>query len=194
MSYRDGWQRIRCIALSDSTCSDSEASFNVPQFLGSAEAMEFLGFAPEAALEIFQRFLDASTFIEDDFILEYAKGHVRSVPDVGCPEDDWTSAMIAMGITQNLCQQILDPQFTDLRLTQNALFWILDAIKAKFDFLSALDSIILGSMPGEQGRTSLQARLERSKKCSSTKTKLPENEAKRRPEPQLEILSHNNRY
>ena len=187
ISYRGGWQTIRSVALSDSIASDPEASVEVPQFLESAEAMEFLGFTPKAALDILQRFQDASTFIEDDCILEYAKGHVRSVLDVGCPEDDWTSAMIAMGITQTLCQQILDPQFTDLRLTQNAHFWVLDTIKAKFEFLLALDGIILGSTPGDQGPISLQARLDRSKKSSGTKTKLSENEAKRRPEPQLEI-------
>ena len=186
VSCYGGWQRIRCTALSDSLLSDSEASFDIPQFLESAEAMEFLGFTPEAALDIFQRFQDASIFNEDDCILEYAKGHVRSVPDVGCPEDDWTSAIIAMGITQNLCQQVLDPRFTDLRLTQNARFWVLDTIKAKFDFLLALDNVILGSTPSDQGPMSLQARLERSKKSSGTESKFWEKEAGRRPEPQVE--------
>ena len=186
ISYRGGWQTIRSVALSDSKASDPEASVEVPQFLESAEAMEFLGFTPKAALDILQRFQDASTFIEDDCILEYAKGHVRSVPDVGCPEDDWTSAMVAMGITQTLCQQILDPRFTDLRLTQNARFWVLDTIKSKFDFLLALDNIILESTPSDQGPMSLQARLERSKKSSGLKSKFWENEAEKRPEPQLE--------
>ena len=148
--------------------------------------MEFLGFTAEAALDIFQRFQDVSTFNEDDCILEYAKGHVRSVPGVGCPEDDWTSAMIVMGITQNLCQQVLDPRFTDLRLTQNARSWVLDTIKAKFDFLLALDNVILGSTPSEQGSMSLQARLERSKKSSGTESKFWEKEAGRRPELQVE--------
>lgn len=57
-----------------------------------------------------------STFIEDDCILEDAKGYIRSVPDVGYPEDNWTSAIIAIGIMQTLYQQILDPRLTDLRL------------------------------------------------------------------------------
>ena len=48
-------------------------------FLESAEAIEFLGFAREAARDIFERFKNASTNIEDEHILDYAKGHVRSV-------------------------------------------------------------------------------------------------------------------
>ena len=182
-----GWQTIPCMVLSDSSSSDFEASVEVPQYLESVEAMEFLGFTSEAALGIFQRFEDASAVIEDECILEYAKGQVRPVPDVGCPEDDWTSAMIAMGITQTLCQQILDPQFTDLRLTQNARFWVLNTIEAKFDFLLALNGIILGSTPRDLGPLSLQVRLGRSKKCLYTETRLSKNEAKRRLKPQLEI-------
>ncbi len=174
------------MALSDASSSGSEASVDVPQFLESAEAMEFLGFTPEAALEIFQRFQDASTILDDDGILDYAKGHVRSVPHVGCPEDDWTSAMIAMGITQTLCQQILDPRFTDLRLTQNACFWVLDTIKAKYDFLLSLDDNILGSKPSDQGPVTFQAPLKRSKKSPGTELKVLDKKAGRKPEPQLE--------
>ena len=187
MSYRGGWQTIRSGWLLASGAPDPESPVEIPQFLESAEAMEFLGFTPKAASDIVQRFQDASTFIEHDCILEYAKGQVRSSPDVGCPEDDWTSAMLAMGITQTLCQQILDPQFTDLRLTQNARFWVLDTIKAKFDFLSALDGIIIGSTPRVLGPISLEVRLGRSKKCSYAETKLLKNKAKRRPETQLVI-------
>ena len=189
VSYRGGWQTIPSGGLWDSGTSDPEASVELPQFLESAEAMEFLGFTPEAALAIVQRFKDDSTFIKDDCILEYAKDQVTSSPDVGCPEDDWTSAIIAMGITQTLCQQILDPQFTDLRLTQTAYFWVFDTIKAKFDFLLALDGIILGYTPRALGPLSLQVRLGRSKKCLYTETRLSKNEAKRRPKPRLEIPS-----
>ena len=79
--------------------------------------MEFLGFTREAARDIFKRFEDASRGIKDEYILDYAKGHVRSVLDVGCLDDNWYSVIIAMGITLTLCEQILDPEFTDLRLT-----------------------------------------------------------------------------
>ena len=42
-------------------------------------------------------------------------------------EDDWNSAIAAMGITQSLYEQILDPGFSDLRLTCNAQYWVIDA-------------------------------------------------------------------
>ena len=97
--------------------------------------------------------------------------------------------MLAMGITQTLCHQILDPHFTDLRLTQNARFWVLDTIKAKFDFLLALDGIILRTTPRDLGPMSLDVRLGRSKKCLYTETRLLKNKAKRRPKPQLDFSS-----
>lgn len=76
---RDGWQIIRYVALSESSSSSLEASVEILTFLESAEAMEFLGFTREAARDIFERFKNASTNIEDEYILDYAKGHVRSV-------------------------------------------------------------------------------------------------------------------
>ena len=42
-------------------------------------------------------------------------------------EDDWNSAMAAIGITQSLYEQILKPGFSDLRLTCNAQCWVIDA-------------------------------------------------------------------
>jgi hypothetical protein len=155
-------------------------------FLESAEAMEFLGFTREAARDIFERFENASRSIEDEYILDYAKGHVRSVPDVGCPNDDWHSAIIAMGITPTLCEQILDPEFTDLRLTQNARYWVIDTIVAKYLFLASLDNNVLGLRPSDQGPVSLQARLQRSKKSSGLSSELLKQEAERNPEPQLQ--------
>ena len=183
---RGRWQTIRCAALSDSSSSSSEASLEIPMFLESAEAMEFLGFTREAARDIFERFENASRSIEDEYILDYAKGHVRSVPDVGCPNDDWHSAIIAMGITPTLCEQILDPEFTDLRLTQNARYWVIDTIVAKYLFLASLDNNVLGLRPSDQGPVSLQARLQRSKKSSGLSSELLKQEAERNPEPQLQ--------
>lgn len=168
ISIRDGWQTIRCVALSESSTSDSEGSVEVPTVFESLETLEFLGFKLEAGKEILARRGNALDHGEEDpCILDFAKGHIRSVPDIGCPEDDWNSAMLAMGITQTLCDQILDPEFSDIRLTQNARHWVIDTIAAKYFFLTSLNTNILGSKPSDQGPVSLQARLERSKKSSS---------------------------
>ena len=153
--YHGGCQTIRCVALSESSSSDSEASVDIPQILESTEAMEFLGFSAGAAAAILERFLDGSKNIPDEDILDYAKGHVRSAPDAGTVEDDWNSAMASMGISQALRDQILDPKFSELRLTRNAQFLVLDTIEAKFMFLSSLDTNVLGSKPTDQGLISL---------------------------------------
>ena len=145
VTIRDGWQTIRCAALSASTSSDLEASIEVPTVLESLETLEFLGFTPEAGKDILERFHNASELIEDPCFLDYVKGRVTSVPDVGCPEDDWNAAMLAMGITQTLCDNILDPEFTDLLLTQDASYWVIDTIEAKFMFLTSLNAKVLRS-------------------------------------------------
>lgn len=67
------------------------SSSSIPPVLESLETVEFLGFAPEAGKHILEHFNNALELIEDPCILDYAKGHVRSVLDVGCPEDDWNS-------------------------------------------------------------------------------------------------------
>ena len=182
-----GWQTLRCIALSESSSSSSEASVEIPTFLESKEAMEFLGFTTEAAKGIYERFEKASQHIEGESILDYAKGRIRSVPDVGCLEDDWNGAILAMGITETLCKQILDPEFTDLRLTQNARYWVIDTIEAKFSFLTSLNMNVLGSRPSDHGPVSLQARLQQSKESSSSRSKmLSQEEAGEDVKPQLQ--------
>ena len=142
----DGWQMNRCTAfLASSSPSNSEKIVKVPIVLESLETLDFLGFTPEAGKDVLERYLNALELIEDPCFLDYAKGHVRSVPDVGCPEDDWNSAILAMGITQTLCDNILDPEFTDMRPTQNAQYWVIDMIEAKFLFLISLNTKVLRS-------------------------------------------------
>ena len=177
-----GWQTLRCVALSESSSSSSEASVEIPTFLESKEAMEFLGFTTEAAQRIHERFEEASQHIEGESILDYAKGQIRSVPDVGCPEDDWNGAILAMGITQTLSDKILDPEFRDLRLTQNASYWVRDTIEAKFLFLTSLDSNILGLRASAQGPVSLQARLEQSKNLLAQARKRRSTKPKQEPQ------------
>jgi hypothetical protein len=185
ISIRDGWQTIRCVALSQSSSSDSEGSVEVPTFLESLETLEFLGFTPEAGRMILARFENALDLVEDPCIFDYAKGHIRSMPDVGCLEDDWNSAILAMGITQTMCDKILDPEFSDIRLTQNARYWVIDTIEAKFLFLTSLNTNVLGSKVSDQGPVSLQARLERSKKSSSASSQPQKYKAEREPQPQI---------
>ena len=179
--FRDGWQTIRCVALSESSSSESEGSIEIPTVLESLETLEFLGFTLEAGKTILERFENAFNVIEDPYLLAFIKAHVRSIPDVGCPEDDWQAAILAMGITQTLSNKILDPEFRNLRLTQNARYWVLDTIEAKYLFLTSLNTNVLGSKASAQGPVSLQARLEQSKKSQAQKHK-----AKQEPQPQLE--------
>ena len=114
----------------------SDGSTEIPQTLESVEAIEFLGFTPEAASEIYQRFLDGKSVIPDDEIINYAKGHVRSAIDSSAESDDWDKTMIGMGIAPDLRRQILDPDFAEIRRTCNAAFWVLDTIVTLYNFFA----------------------------------------------------------
>ena len=126
------------------------SSSSIPTVLESLETLEFLGFTPEAGKRILERFNNSLELIPEPYILDYIKAHIRSFRDVGCLEDDWNSTMLAMGVTQTLCDKILDPEFTNLRLTQNAQYWVIDTMEAKFHFLKSLDANILPPMQQEQ--------------------------------------------
>ena len=186
ITFRDGWQRIRCVALSESSSSESKGSIEIPTVLESLETLEFLGFTLEAGRKILEPFENAFSVMEDLYLLAFVKAHVRSKPDVGCPEDDWQAAILTMGITQTLSNKILDPEFCNLRLTQNASYWVLDTIEAKYLFLTSLNTNVLGSKASAQGPVSLQARLEQSKKSSSASSQAQKHKAKQEPQPQLQ--------
>ncbi len=149
----EGWQVIRVVAVSESS-SDSDASVNIPEVLESPEAMQFLGFTETAAAAIYARYLQGSVAYQDEEIIEYAKGCIRSGTDAGTQSDDWDAAIASMGIRSDVRQQIMDPRFQHIRLTANAMHWVRDTIMAKYDYLTALDRTVIGSEP-----VSLEARM-----------------------------------
>lgn len=150
---RGGWQVIRVVAVSESS-SDSDASVQIPELLESPEAMQFLGFTEKAAAEIYDRYLQGVATSTGEEIINYAKGHIRSGTDAGTESDDWNAALVSMGIKLDMRLQIMDPKYEHIRLTANAMHWALDTIKAKYHFLTAIDSAVLGS-----GRVSVEARM-----------------------------------
>lgn len=153
---RFGWIKLRVSAIypgypEASSPSANDATISVPHILESAATLQFLGFTAAASAEIVETFLMNSKHpgFEKD-IFAYARAHVCISDYYSHRKDDWTATIDGMGIRLAVRDQILDARFRDLRMTESARFWVLDTMKAKYEFLKALDSRILdplGTLP-----------------------------------------------
>jgi len=94
----------------------------VPLNLYSIQAFEFLGFTPSAAeslLVVWTR--DDEADLEDVIIdrITYFGGH---------DSDDERTSMSKIGISAELQEKVMDPEYEDVRSTQSLSYWILETI------------------------------------------------------------------
>lgn len=92
-------------------------------------------------------------------LLGFVKGHVRSAKDASLPWENWQTAMDNMGIKRSLQQAVMDPDFENLRVTQSAMYWVLDTLVTKYMYLKDLDKIVLG-LAGTKRRNEGDVQLE----------------------------------
>ena len=146
---RSGWIKLRVLAVYPShpralSPSADDAVISVPRILQSTATLDFLGFTEAASAEIFETFQMNSKhpgYVKDMFA--YARAHVNIAEYYSRRKDDWASIIEEMGIRPAVRDQILDDRFKELRMTESARFWVLDTIKAKYEFLMALETRIL---------------------------------------------------
>ncbi|TGO69032.1 hypothetical protein BOTNAR_0016g00270 [Botryotinia narcissicola] len=109
----------------------------IPEFLESEETIEWLGWNPTKAAEIWNRWKeiqeteqDQGTIFEVEF-LQCALGHVygRSFED---SSSDWEEHMRSWGISDELIDAIMDADFTDIRCTESAQHWVTDTIEIRY--------------------------------------------------------------
>ena len=152
---KTGWLRVRASRLS--TSSSDESMVDIPTVLESYQTLRYIGFASGAATTIFETYTAEDQSIE---LLEFAKGHVRSFPDATAAMD-WSSAMDRMGINTDLRNLILDPEYEDVRLSQTARFWVIDALTANYRSLKSLENVVMGSKK-KSSKVALQSRIDKS--------------------------------
>ncbi|KAF7921072.1 uncharacterized protein EAE97_011340 [Botrytis byssoidea] len=109
----------------------------IPEFLESEETIEWLGWNPTKAAEIWNRWKeiqeteqDQGTIFEVEF-LQCALGHIpgRSFED---GSSDWEEHMRSWGISDELSDAIMDADFTDIRCTESAQHWVTDTIEIRY--------------------------------------------------------------
>jgi hypothetical protein len=77
---------------------------------------------------------------EGDFF-DFVKSQIDnlSIPEAISPEDDWWACLRAIGVSKELQEAIMDPEFTDLLYIASCKFWVLDAIEARYKSLVTFD-------------------------------------------------------
>ena len=60
-------------------------------------------------------------------------------PDATSEDDNWLGYMNAIGVSQELQEAIMLPEFSDVRYTASCEFWLLDTIMMRFGSLKSLD-------------------------------------------------------
>lgn len=123
----------------------------IPETLESKETYEFMGLTEEVASDIWKRYNTRDPAMPDSF-LEFARYHIEinDAPDAYTRYDDWDACMKHMGVTKTLRDAILIPEFEDLRYTQSAKHWVIDAFEMRFGSLESIPERIRNSMQIKQ--------------------------------------------
>ncbi|KAF7876578.1 hypothetical protein EAF04_001666 [Stromatinia cepivora] len=122
---------------SEGSAVDARVYTLIPEFLDSEETLEWLGWTPQKAAEIWARwrtiqatetqhgtifevlFLDHTTgFIPYDVLEDNA--------------DDWEEHMRNWGVSSELIDAIMDAEFSNVRLTESAQHWVRDTMEIRY--------------------------------------------------------------
>ncbi|TGO58476.1 hypothetical protein BCON_0054g00060 [Botryotinia convoluta] len=123
--------------LSEDSGVDTRGFIMIPEFLESEETIEWLGWTPTKAAEIWNRWRvtqeteqEQGTIFEIGFI-EQALGHIPR-RDFEDSASDWEEHMRDWGIGEELIGAIMDAEFTDIRCTESVQHWVIDTIEIRY--------------------------------------------------------------
>ncbi|POS77274.1 hypothetical protein DHEL01_v204325 [Diaporthe helianthi] len=128
----------RQISIYSSSSSDDSIIIDVPETLDSLETLIFCGFDEE----------QASTFIvpewkrqnelfpeRDRTLMDEAMHYMRS-KILG--DQDWHSSLKTLGLSTDLVNRIMNPEFDDIRAGGTPFFWATDSVKEAYFYLCHL--------------------------------------------------------
>jgi hypothetical protein len=115
------------------------STFEMPTASDSAAGLEFIGFDPETAAVLFQRYLNRpDPDINTDTLMAYVKAHVGILDTPSYQDLQSDQALQRIGINQKLRNAILDPEFKDLLGTDSLTYWVLNSLTTNFTTLQQL--------------------------------------------------------
>lgn len=133
---------VKSYSSSSSSATDDE-TVEIPTDLNSREVLEFLGFDDAVGNEIFANWQASQDDEIEDWVIGFARAYVEHMGrlyNAVDEDDEWDDALKKMGMSKDMRDRILDPEFKDLRLTQSARYWVKDTINEAFYFLTTLSS------------------------------------------------------
>ena len=139
----DGIRQISRSSIFTSSSSDHSSDSGVdvrrdlciPDILNSPQTIEWLGFSRGAASLHWHVWLERPR----DWMVDFEEMLIDEIRDSdkdaeGLAED-WDGVMRSWGINDKLRNAILDDEFTDIRTTASAKFWVIDTIEAAWHAL-----------------------------------------------------------
>ena len=145
---------VKSYSSSSSSATDDE-TVEIPTDLNSREVLEFLGFDDAVGNEIFANWQACQDEEIEEWVIDHARayvGHMGQLCNAVDEDDDWDDALKKMGMSKDMRDRILDPEFKDLRLTQSAQYWVKDTINEAFHFLTTLSSRMEQRLAGQAPR------------------------------------------
>jgi len=131
-----GTVSVRLLPAPSSTRDTKE----LPLDAESPDALEFIGFGPQAANTIYSGFINRLDPNNDpDSLLDYILGHVDSI--IGPDDDlDMPEAASRVGLTQKVQDTLTDPRFASMAATELPGFWIKDTLRINYLTMIKLQS------------------------------------------------------
>ena len=114
----------------------------IPDFFISRETIIYVSFDDNTASTIWDRWTqrgdDGGPMTFENMLLEYIQSQANDIwSEV---DSDWYDTMTSFGISKELREATMDPEFKDIRLTQTLKEWLLDTISAQYQCLELIQS------------------------------------------------------
>jgi hypothetical protein len=121
--------------------SSDSSTIDIPVTSSSAEAVEFLGFTLQSADTIFSDWSKRPDPDQcPDSPLDYALGHLGILKTPSFSALDPREAMTKIGLSIELQDIMMNPEYSDILYTRDLHFWLADTLTLRF---SALENILL---------------------------------------------------
>ena len=139
--------------------SAADRTFDLPVYTISIAAVEFCGFTPQAAYDIYTRYVSRPDPDNNpDSLNDYMQSRISEADNAN--ELSPSQAMNRMGLTQAVRDAIMDSTFAEVRKTQTITFWAHDTVEVNWKTLIRLKSDLKAAANRTRSRKRLKPHVE----------------------------------
>ena len=114
---------------------DGNVTLDVPRDLDTSATLEHCGLTPEAAVRVYNAWTEAQAISDLESLIKFTCESVYEHNlgiTISSPDLDHASVLHQLGANDDLIARILDPDFTNVFLTQEPVYWLIDTIEVRF--------------------------------------------------------------